>query len=425
MRSESTRHPARDRSITLLHVFLLASGVILLIAALVLSFILGSAVHKQASSDVRNELSRAADMVIGPPASRNSESLLDARSSSSLRERFLGNPAISRVEIIRGARLPASSAKPDQVAIDVPIRGSDGTRPIGYYRVFSNPLDIERTVASRELSIWIMIALVFLALYGALALLVRGASNSLKRRGEALRMQKEALLDAYRRLEQSSLEAIESLNATVDAKDPSTAGHSQRVVAIALAIGREVGLDPARLELLRLGALFHDIGKLAVPDSILLKPGRLTHQEYEVIKRHCDDGARIVDRFGPLRPAVSIIRHHHERWSGDGYPARLQGETIPLEASIVGLADAWDAMTTSRPYKAMMTVEEALDEVRRGRGTQFRPDVADAFELALAREPELFAPLEADQVKTKSPKATRRSLIAKPTFGESLGLSDA
>jgi len=210
-----------------------------------------------------------------------------------------------------------------------------------------------------------------------------------------LEQQSEALLDAYRRLERSSFEAIESLNAAVDAKDPSTAGHSQRVEEIAVRIGRELQFDPARLELLRLGALFHDIGKLAVPDAILLKPARLTRQEFEVIKRHCNDGARIVDRFGPLRPVVSIIRHHHEHWSGAGYPAGLEGETIPIEASIVDVADSWDAMTTNRPYKAMLSVEEAREEVIRCSGTQFRPDVVDALLSAMERDPDGFAPLDA------------------------------
>ena len=114
-----------------------------------------------------------------------------------------------------------------------------------------------------------------------------------------------------------------------------------------------------------------------------------------MIKRHCNDGARIVDRFGPLRPVVSIIRYHHEHWSGAGYPAGLEGETIPIEASIVGVADSWDAMTTNRPYKAMLSVEEALVEVKRCSGTQFRPDVVDALLSAMERDPEVFVPLDA------------------------------
>jgi putative nucleotidyltransferase with HDIG domain len=157
-----------------------------------------------------------------------------------------------------------------------------------------------------------------------------------------------------------------------------------------VALGTELGLDPDRLEALRHAGLFHDIGKLAVPDAILTKPGKLTGQEYDLIKRHPDDGARIVGKLGRLRAAVPIIRHHHERWDGAGYPDRLAGDDIPLEAAITGLADAWDAMTTDRPYQRARSVAEAADEIRRGRGTQFAPHVVDAFFRVLRRTPDAF-----------------------------------
>jgi putative nucleotidyltransferase with HDIG domain len=200
-------------------------------------------------------------------------------------------------------------------------------------------------------------------------------------------------MDAYAKLEESSLEAIESLNATVEAKDPYTAGHSRRVQRIAVAIGEELELPKDRLDPLRLGALFHDIGKLRVPDAILTKPARLTIDEYEVIKRHSEDGAHIVGKFGPLRATMSMIRHHHERWDGRGYPDGLATDEIPLEAAVVGLADAWDAMTTIRPYQPALKLEQAFAQVRNGRGTQFAPEVVDAFFAAYRRRPaEFFTP---------------------------------
>jgi putative nucleotidyltransferase with HDIG domain len=417
MSTEGTRQPARDHSITLMHVFLLASGAILLAAAITLSLVLGSAVRKQAISDLRADLSHATGVVL---TSKEADSLLvDRASVNAVTHRLLLDSNVATVEVVRTGQTPSLKERPGQIVYQQPLRSSGGRQ--GFIRVLSNPIDTGRNIDSRVRFIWLSVTLVFLALFVVLALLVRSASRSLQRRRTALQRQSQALLDAYRRLEQSSLEAIESLNATVDAKDPSTAGHSQRVVEIALRIGRELGFEPARLELLRLGALFHDIGKLAVPDAILLKPGRLTRQEFEVMKRHCDDGARIVDRFGPLRPVVSIIRHHHERWSGHGYPAGLEGETIPLEASIVGVADAWDAMTTNRPYKTMLSVEEAREEVDGCSGTQFRPDVVEALLSALEKDPEIFTPLG-----TPAPEAPKKSGRARARLQtiESIGFSE-
>ena len=180
-------------------------------------------------------------------------------------------------------------------------------------------------------------------------MLVRSASTTLRRQTLALKKRSRELMESYRRLELSSMEAIETLNATVDAKDPYTAGHSQRVQEIALAVAHELKLDPGQLDALRLAAPLHDIGKLRVPDAILLKLGPLTKNEYDVIKRHPADGADIVCKLGRLREAVPLIRHHHERWDGKGYPDRLAGPQIALAACVVGLADAWDAMTTDRP----------------------------------------------------------------------------
>jgi HD-GYP domain-containing protein (c-di-GMP phosphodiesterase class II) len=125
-----------------------------------------------------------------------------------------------------------------------------------------------------------------------------------------------------------------------------------------------------------------------VPDGILVKPAKLDYWEYAQMKTHSAEGARIVGKFGRLREAVPIIRHHHERWDGSGYPDSLAGDAIPLEAAIVGLADAWDAMTTDRPYHRALTETEALSEIRAGRGTQFAPVVVDAFFFAAALLPD-------------------------------------
>jgi putative nucleotidyltransferase with HDIG domain len=159
------------------------------------------------------------------------------------------------------------------------------------------------------------------------------------------------------------------------------------VQRVALALGEELRLSAPQLDALRYGALFHDIGKIAVADGILVKPERLDYREYSEMKRHAAEGARIVGKFGRLREAVPIIRHHHERWDGGGYPDGLAGEQIPLEAAVVGLADAWDAMTTDRPYHRALSVEEGFAEIRGGRGTQFSPRVVDAFFGAVVHRP--------------------------------------
>jgi HD-GYP domain-containing protein (c-di-GMP phosphodiesterase class II) len=162
------------------------------------------------------------------------------------------------------------------------------------------------------------------------------------------------------------------------------------VQRIAVAIGEELGLRREQLEVLRFAGLFHDIGKIGVPDAILTKPDRLTELEFEIVKRHPEDGARIVGRLHRLHVAVPAILHHHERWDGSGYPHGLRGDGIPLEAAIVGLADAVDAMTTDRPYSCARTLDDATEEVARNRGTQFAPAVVDAYVALVQRMPELF-----------------------------------
>jgi putative two-component system response regulator len=187
-------------------------------------------------------------------------------------------------------------------------------------------------------------------------------------------------------LRERSTAAMESLSATVDARDAYTAGHSRRVQQLALAIGRELGLSQAELDLLGHAALFHDIGKLAIPDSILLKPSSLAPDEWALMQRHADEGARIIDRLGFLEDAVPAIRHHHERFDGTGYPHAISGEEIPLGARIIHVADALDSMLTTRIYRAARPADEALEELRRGAGSQFCPRCVSALERLLHTE---------------------------------------
>ena len=177
---------------------------------------------------------------------------------------------------------------------------------------------------------------------------------------------------------------FENLTASSDAHDGYTAGHSRRVRLIALAIGAELGLRGSELAAVGRAALFHDIGKLAVPESILLKPTGLTDSEWTVMRRHSDDGARMLESVGVFPDAVPGVRHHHERFDGTGYPRGLAGEAIPLPARIVHVADALDSMLTARPYRKGRPPRDAIDELRAGRATQFCPECLDALERAVA-----------------------------------------
>jgi putative nucleotidyltransferase with HDIG domain len=299
--------------------------------------------------------------------------------------------SIGRLSPGGGHAVEALIAKHDVLEVYAPLESRDGSHAIGAYELYANPVQLEGFIASRKHMIWLVLAGVFSALYLALGLLVRGASRTLHSQTLALEARSRELLESNRLLELSAFETIESLNATVDAKDPYTAGHSLRVQRIALAIGVQLDLPGERMDALRHAGLFHDIGKIAVPDSILAKPSALTEEEWALIRRHPASGAEIVGRLGWLREAVPLIRHHHERWDAKGYPDRLAGDAIPIEAAVVGLADAWDAMTTGRPYRSALTDEEAMREIREGRGTQFAPAVVDAFFVALAASPAEFS----------------------------------
>lgn len=188
----------------------------------------------------------------------------------------------------------------------------------------------------------------------------------------------------YAQLERTFVEAVTALAEAVERRDPYTGGHIQRVVAYSVLIGDEMGLPVEQLETLRLGATLHDIGKIAVPDQILRKPGALDPDEIEVMRRHAVDGAAIVSRIASLAPVLPIVRSHHERLDGQGYPDGLAGDDIPLLARVVAVADTFDAITTSRPYRAGLDADTAASEIRKDAGARLCPTVVAAFERLYA-----------------------------------------
>ena len=212
------------------------------------------------------------------------------------------------------------------------------------------------------------------------------STQKLRHAAETIQTQNVSLERANRLLKERSTAAMESLSATVDARDAYTAGHSRRVQTLALAIGRELGLSQTELEVLGHAALFHDIGKLAIPDAILLKPDHLTDAEWALMQKHAGEGASIINRLGFLTDAVPAIRHHHERFDGRGYPDNLAGEDIPLGARIIHVADAFDSMLSTRVYKPARDHADALRELREHAGRQFCPRCVSALEHLVERD---------------------------------------
>jgi response regulator RpfG family c-di-GMP phosphodiesterase len=205
----------------------------------------------------------------------------------------------------------------------------------------------------------------------------------------ALNQAAQAAQDSQERLEEASLEFLETMARALDARDPYTAGHSDRVSANSTAIAEAMGLPPDQAEIIRIGAKMHDIGKIGIPDAVLQKPGALTEEEFDLIKLHPQMGKRILEKAGQFQDYLPIIELHHEDWDGRGYPYGLVGEEVPLGARIVHVADVYDAITSNRAYRSAMPREQVQEIMQRGSGTQFDPEVAEVF-LSLLRQRQML-----------------------------------
>jgi HD-GYP domain-containing protein (c-di-GMP phosphodiesterase class II) len=210
---------------------------------------------------------------------------------------------------------------------------------------------------------------------------------------QAERARAAELEEALARLRESYTDMIRTLAFVVEAKDPGTRAHLARTHDYAVALAGAVDPPMAADERLRHGFLLHDVGKVGVPEAILNKPGPLDDREWRVMRTHPLLGVRMVAGIESFGPAVDVIRCHHERWDGAGYPAGLRGEEIPLGARIFAVADAFDAMTSNRPYRRALPLARAHREIADGAGSQFDPDVVGAFEGIAGTLPELHAAL--------------------------------
>ena len=170
-----------------------------------------------------------------------------------------------------------------------------------------------------------------------------------------------------------------AVSKAIEARDPYTRGHSERVTALAEVVADHLGWAEEQRAVLRLGGTLHDIGKLAVSEAILRKAGPLTDEELAEVQLHPETGARMIDASEELRPALPCVLYHHERWDGFGYPSGRAGRLIPVEARVLAVVDSFDAMTSTRPYRGALPLEQALAEIERCAGTQFDPDLARVF----------------------------------------------
>ena len=189
----------------------------------------------------------------------------------------------------------------------------------------------------------------------------------------------EELRDKNDELEKAYLDTIGILRQTVEAKDPYTRGHSDRVSEFAVLIGTKMGIDEKTIHILKIGGLFHDIGKIGIPDSILLKEAKLTDEEYSQIKQHPNIGVHILSNASIFNDILPIVEHHHEKYDGTGYPGKLAGTDIPYLARIATIADSFDAMASRRAYRDSLSIDKIISEFERCRGTQFDPELDDLF----------------------------------------------
>ena len=214
--------------------------------------------------------------------------------------------------------------------------------------------------------------------FDQLLLLIESGIKSISQMNEIKKINEE-LTDTYEKLEQAYLESIETLRYTVEAKDTYTRGHSDRVSEYSVLIGKALNLPEKDIKTLQIGGLFHDVGKIGVPDIILQKESKLTDDEYSEIKNHPSIGAHILSTATIFKDIIPIVKHHHERYDGKGYPSQLKGEEIPYLARIAAIADSFDAMTSKRTYRDSLPIETVISEFKRCRGTQFDPELTDVF----------------------------------------------
>lgn len=262
------------------------------------------------------------------------------------------------------------------IEIYVPLYLNKSSKPSGAYEAYIKPTLISKEANEIKRDITLIVTLGLAFLYLTLVWFFKGAYDRVKKQTQKYNKLNIELEKTIANMEDNYFDTIKVLTLAVDAKDHYTAGHSIRVADISVAIAKDMGLGDKQTEIIERAALFHDIGKIGIPSDILNKPGKLTPEEWEEIKKHPVVGAKIIEAVKFLKPTVEILKHHHEHYGGGGYPDGLEKDEINISARIIGVADAFDAITTTRPHRFARSSKEALVEIAKNCGNQFDPVVA-------------------------------------------------
>ncbi len=283
------------------------------------------------------------------------------------------------VELVTAEDDPTVSADTGTVMkVYAPVMRGDG-QLVAVADIYKPYEPVAASVRDAVLAVWLVVGLGALITAGTLGFMAQRALRQMVMSERQVASLNSRLDTSMADLEQQSLGVLQALSAAVDARDQYTAQHSLGATAVAFQIGLELALGAGHMVTLERASLLHDVGKIGVPESLLLKPGALTDEEFDRVKEHAATGARILELIPSLTECVPVVRHHHERWDGRGYPDGLRGEDIPLLARILAVADSFDAMVSERPYQQPMRREAAVAEVKRCAATQFDPMIVEAF----------------------------------------------
>lgn len=284
----------------------------------------------------------------------------------------VGDPWIHSYHDAREGRTTAQEPEGDRLHLWIPIHATASGNVVGVVEIVRNIAEINEKIRAMQ-------TVMIVAVLAGMALLFFSLRTIFLSSARTIESKNRELQQLLGTIERTYEESLQTLSSALDLRDNETQGHSFRVTSYAFFLGQRMGLSRRELAELVRGALLHDVGKIGVPDRILLKPDRLTEEEWEVMRKHPEIGYNMLKHIEFLAPSLGVVLCHHERWDGSGYPNRLKGDRIPLAASIFAVCDTYDAITSDRPYRRGKGYAEAAAEIARCRGTQFHPAVVDAF----------------------------------------------